>query len=129
MPENNADFEQRGRIFVRGAQAGKYWARCLCIEEEVDLARELMNRDQRAKRGMVPVVAEYQINDSFKWIYFISIEIDMLGIIDATGIVYYATREYWDEVLDIRDELANKLFESAQRDWDKVIQLPVKKEL
>ena len=121
--------EQRGRIFVQGAQAGKFWARCLCIEKEVDLARELMNQDARVKRGMVPVVSEYEVNESFKWIYFLAIEIDMLGIIEAHGIVYYATPKYWDEIIALRDELADKLLKDAERAWDSVIEMPQKKEL
>jgi hypothetical protein len=120
---------QRGRIVFVGQLATKFWVRTLGLEKDVEEARALMGARIERKWGAIPIVAEYEVEPDFKWIYLVVVNVDILGIKDGMGVVYFASRAFEEEIMQARDAQAKELLDGMEkRPFDEVVELPEKKE-
>jgi hypothetical protein len=128
MPES---IKQRAKIVVLGRTQTKFWVRALDLAKEVEYAVSLMNDRMKAQRkwGVVPIVAEYDMGDGLTLIYFLSIEVDQLGIRNGGGIIYLVTPDFQAEALELRDKLADEMLSGRREAFDEIVEIPVKKEL
>lgn len=124
--------EQRGKVTVEGLTAAKFWVRALCLSEDIEMAKALMDDKIKTERkwGMVPVVAEYEVNPEFVFVYILVLEVDQLGLSNGYGNVYFASPKHLAEVRKVRDSLAEPILKSLEEGrFDEVVELPTKKEL
>ena len=130
-PEDYVNLGQCGRIVFAGQLATKFWVRTLGLEKEVEEARALMGaRIERKWGAKIPIVAEYEVEPDFKWIYLIVVNVDILGIRDGMGVVYFASRAFEEEIMQARDAQAKELLDGMEKrhPFDEVVVLPEKKE-
>jgi hypothetical protein len=124
------DIRQRGQIIFEGREATKFWIRALDLEKDIEQVRVTMGERIERKWGSIPIVAEYQVGPNFKWIFIIVANVDILGIKDGTGVLYYASPDCEAEVLKKRDAQADDILSGMEKEgrFDEVIVLPEKKE-
>jgi len=126
---NRTDEDQSGRITFTGKLATQFWVRTLGLEKDVEEARVLMGAKTKRKWGAIPIVAEYQVDENFKWIYTVIAVVDMLGILDGVGVIYFASPDQEKRVLTVRDRHAKNLIQGyAGGKFDEVVVLGEKKE-
>lgn len=119
-----------GRILCEGRKAIQFWVRAFGLEGEVDTVRELLEEKPERKKAMVPIVAEYQVDDRFKFIFVLQTTVDALGIASGVGVIYWASPEHEKEVYERRDKYANDLLRhlASARKFDEMIEIEMKKE-
>jgi hypothetical protein len=125
------ELEQRAKIVVLGRKQTQFWVRALDLTKEVDYAVSLMNDRMKTQRkwGVVPVVSEYDMGEGTKLVYFLSIEVDALGIRNGGGVIYCVSDKYFEEALKLRDQLADDIFKNREKAFDEIVEMPTKKEL
>ena len=123
-------YRQSGSLIFEGRKATQFWVRTLDLEMEVKAVQALLTTENPIrKRAIVPIVAEYTVDEKFKFIYVIQAFIDALGVQDGLGLIFYASPEEAEEVYKRRDEQANVLLSKMKdREFDEVLQLECKKE-
>lgn len=120
---------QSGSLVFEGRKATQFWVRMLDLGTEVKAVQALLAEKPGRNRALVPVVAEYTVDEKFKFVYVIQIFIDTLGIQDGLGLIFYASPEEEDEIYKRRDEQANILLAKMKsREFDEVLELDRKKE-
>jgi hypothetical protein len=134
MPElerREPELEQRAKILVMGRKQTQFWVRALDLTKEVDFAISLINDRMKAQRkwGVAPVVAEYDMGDGTMLVYFLSIEVDALGIRNGGGVIYCVSKKHLKEALKLRDRLADELLKERAKGFDEFVEMPTKKEL
>jgi len=126
---SEAPFCQSGSLIIEGRKAAQFWVRALDLETEVKGVQALLTAKPHRKRASVPVVAEYTVDEKFKFIYVLQLFIDALGVQDGLGLIFYASPEHEEEVYKRRDEQANILLSKMKdREFDEVLELERKKE-
>jgi hypothetical protein len=107
--------KQDGRINFEGKESAQFWIRAFQLEEEVKNIQQMIIAENQMAKALVPIIAEYECGPDFKWIYVISLQIDMLGLIDGLGIVYYASPENYSKAYEARDKFADDVLESLRK--------------
>jgi hypothetical protein len=128
--ERRPVFSQSGSLAFEGRKAAQFWVRALDLEAEVKAVQALLIEEPRRKKAAVPIVAEYLLDEKFKFIYVIQLFIDALGVQDSIGLIFYASPEHEAEVYKHRDEQADKLLSTLRegREFDEILEIERKKE-
>jgi hypothetical protein len=102
--------KQLGRIVVEGKESAQFWIRAFQLEQHVkDIQQMILNdKEKQSAKAAVPIIAEYECGPDFKWIYLISLRVDMFGLIDGVGVVYFTSPENFQKAYEARDKLAEK---------------------
>jgi hypothetical protein len=120
---------QGGKIVFEGRKAAQFWLRTLSLEKEIAAVQAMLAERPERKRGVVPIAAEYLVDEKFKFIYFIQVHVDTLGIQDGIGIVYWASPENEKNAYEVRDDYADDVLKRlGTRPFDEVLEIDVKKE-
>jgi hypothetical protein len=106
----------RGRIIVQDDDlaALKFWIRVFELDGYVALAQAQITSQSKAKWGAVPIINEYQCG-KLRWCYVLVLNIDSLGLVGGSGVVYYADEEHWEQVRESRDKLADNVMKTVRQ--------------
>jgi hypothetical protein len=109
----------RGRIIVADGDlaALRFWIRVFELDGYIAIAQARIGNHAEAKWGAVPVISEYHCG-KLHWCYLLVLDVDSLGLMGGTGIVYYADQVHLDEVRKSRDKLADHLMNSLRTRTD-----------
>src|SRR5260370_21468490 len=107
------EIKQVGRIIFEGLEATKFWVRALDLENELGPIKLRMQADSEA-RCAAPIIAEYQLDSQLSFIYVIIVQIDYLGLHDGSGVIFYTSPERFQEVIKVRDEMADEIVDSLK---------------
>jgi hypothetical protein len=129
MSEKNPMPPQSGALVFEGRKATQFWLRTLGLEEELKAVQALLAEKPDRKRAVVPIVAEYKVDDNFSFIYLIQLYADTLGVQDGMGIVFWASPEHEEEVRAKRNTHAEATIKKlGDRPFDEMVELDFKEE-
>jgi hypothetical protein len=95
---------QRGRVIAEGKEAMFFWVRAFQLEEDIRrVHRELLNEAPKTIAN-ITISSEHRVNPGLIFIYMIAPLVDMIGICDGTGVIYYASPEFEYEAYKERDK-------------------------
>jgi hypothetical protein len=117
MPKNTEPVElprQRGRIVVEGKESVLFWVRAFRLEDDVlAVHQELLKEDPKIVASMT-ISSEYRVSPELIYIYLLCPLVDMVGVCDGSGIIYYASSEFEQETYRIRDEFTEYAIREAR---------------
>jgi hypothetical protein len=120
-------FKSVGRILCSGEKAVRFWLRVVEMEKEIEEASEQVREGLKDKgsdaKGNIPLISEYKVDDDFMLIYIILITLDTLGIEGGQVVVYYTDPEHREEVLKLRNELADCIMGGLRKRFE---ELPIR---
>jgi hypothetical protein len=93
----------------------EFWIRALKLESKIDWARGQLIGPRR--QVTMPIIAEYVIDSSFKWVYCLVFIVDSLGLKNGFGFCYACDANPADQkdVYDRRDRLADQLLAELEK--------------
>ena len=95
---------QRGYLVFEGRKATQFWLRTFDLLPEIEMVQEKLAEKPEHKEAVVPIIAEYELDEKLKFIFFMQIYVDTLGLTDGIGIVYWASPEHEAAAFKMRDE-------------------------
>ena len=120
---------QAGSLIFEGRKATQFWLRALDLEEEVKAVQETLAVKPERKRAVVPIAAEYRVDEEFIFIYLIQLYADTLGVQDGLGVICWASPEREAEVRARRDAYTKTVLEKlGSRPFDEVVEIELKEE-
>jgi hypothetical protein len=123
------DIPQRGKVVFEGHLATQFWIRALGLQDEIGQAQVLLSQEKRRKEAAVPIVAEYEVDSRLTFVYLIVAKVDMLGIQNGTGVIYFASPHYLKEAKRIRDGFADDIMKDLEkRGFDEIVEIEDKTE-
>jgi hypothetical protein len=106
---------QRGYICFEGRKATQFWLRAFDLLSEIEMVQKVLNDNRERKRAVAPIIAEYQIDEKLKFIFFIQTHVDTLGLTDGIGIIYYVSPEHEAEAYRMRDEYVTTVLKKLSK--------------
>jgi hypothetical protein len=117
MPKNPqpVKLEQRGRIIAEGKESINFWIRAFRLEDQVTtIHQELLAEDPGTLANM-SISSEYRVSPDLIYIYLLCPIIDMVGVCDGTGLVYYTSPRFEKEAYQSRDKFTDLTIEEGKR--------------
>jgi hypothetical protein len=109
--KNPALGPQLEQLRFTGKEAASFWVRAFRLEVEIEeVVKTLGAKEQAQDVGAdVPIIAEYRLGPQLTCIYVINLTIDILGLNDGLGVLYFASPDYEEEAYRLRDELSDRI--------------------
>jgi hypothetical protein len=109
---------QRGLILTEGIEGIKHWIRLFSLEEELAFGIERFNeicadpahiaQGAGAKsKLLMPIVNEYRVYEDLSYVYLLSIQIDTIGLVGGSGIIYVCEDSNKADAMEHRDKYAD----------------------
>jgi hypothetical protein len=102
------------KILVNSKEQAPFWIRIFKLESEIEQVRKLMEVPGPRKWASVPVINEFYVDKDLEFIYILLFTVDAVGAQDCMGMVFLCDTENRNEVLEVRDKLADDVLKSME---------------
>jgi hypothetical protein len=90
--------------------AAKFFLRAFDLENNVQEALAMFGQaPKHHDRIACPIISEYDVDQDLKFVFFLLITVDPVGLRDGTGVIYCADSTNLEEVTTLRDKLADEM--------------------
>jgi hypothetical protein len=102
------------KIRVNSKEQTPFWIRVFKLENEIEQVRKMMEKPGPRKWASVPVINEFYVDKDLEFVYVLLFTVDAVGAQACIGMVFLCDREDRNEVLEVRDKLADDVMKSME---------------
>jgi len=104
------------------AVQAKFWIRLFKLEEEIEHVRLLMAEANTPRKwASVPIVNEFEVDKDLEFAYVLLFTVDAVGPKDVIGQVFICDQSNREEIIEVRDKLADEVMKWFSERHDKVV--------